>query len=76
MHFQDMFGMQEILVAHGARELLPRTIELLARSRAQGWAEKMAKAAEYFVEPHDNPYGERITEFCEAVVEDRETEKK
>ena len=34
------------------------------------------QAAEYFVEPHDNPYGDRITEFCEAVVEDRETEKK
>ncbi len=76
MHFQDMFEMQEILVAHGARELLPRTIELLARSRAEGWAEKMAKAAEYFVEPHDSPYGDRITEFFEAVVADRETEKK
>ena len=50
--------------------------ENYCQGRAEGWAEKMTKAAEYFVEPHDSPYGDRITEFFKAVVADRETEKK
>ena len=50
--------------------------ELLESAKDDEWHDKMKKIRKFFVEPHDSPYGDRITEFFKAVVADRETEKK
>jgi hypothetical protein len=68
MHFQDMFEMPEILVARGREELLGSTSTLLARAADPKWRERMIQVGSFFVEPYEQPFSCRFSEFCEQVV--------
>ncbi len=71
MHFQDLFEMPEILVARGSGELIGQTQELLERAEDPEWKKRLIESSHFFVEPHERPYGERLREFCEGVVNRR-----
>jgi hypothetical protein len=36
------------------------------------FAERLEKACEFFVEPFDEPYGERLTGFLEDIMAERD----
>ena len=66
VHFDDMYNMEEILVAHGKSELKNKVKILLEQSNSKSFSERLKKRVEYFVEPYSTPYGERLVEFIEA----------
>lgn len=70
VHFQDMFKMPEILKAWGSDELIPKVRELIGRAENNDWEERLKKASNYFVKPHDDPYGKRLLNFTEKVISD------
>ncbi len=71
-HFEEMFRTPEFLLARGSNELLPKIAELLAITDDELFAERLRKACEYYVEPFERPYGERLTRFIEGVVAEHE----
>jgi hypothetical protein len=67
-HFHDMFRMPEILMAKGIDELLPKTKELMSLVEKPGIKETMAKAVDFFVAAHTEPYAKRLADFIESSV--------
>lgn len=71
MHFHDIFNCPDILVAVGYEQLVPRTLELLGRIGDTQLQQRLIAYANYFVEPHDKPFNERITSFVEGVLSEK-----
>ncbi|MCR9137406.1 MAG: hypothetical protein NXI27_15530 [Alphaproteobacteria bacterium] len=67
-HFEDMFNSPEFPTARGLPELVPGIAALLDRIDDDAHCARLAEACAHFVTPFDRPYGERLTEFCEAVA--------
>lgn len=67
-HFEDVYRMDEFLVARGTPELIPRTVELLQRAADPNFAARLDKACRFFIEPFDQPYGQRLVDFIESEV--------
>lgn len=72
IHFEDMYGMPEFLVAKGREQLIPKLGELLELSRESGFADSLRQACESFVEPFDEPYGGRLVKFIEGLTGERD----
>ena len=68
MHFQDMFEMPEIMVAHNYKELITGACELLERAKDDACHDKMIKLSEFFVEPHGEPFSRRLRQLCEKIM--------
>ena len=71
MHFHDMFNMPEILLAVGYDSFLDKCRELLAMGDSPEAIERRKRAVDFFVEPFEAPYDQRLTEFLETVGEKR-----
>jgi len=65
VHFEDMYNMKEVLVAHGKAELQEQINLLLKRIGSDSFSNKIEKEAEFFVEKYSKPYGDRMVEFVE-----------
>ena len=63
-HFEDMFKMQEFLVAKDYSELLTKITILLDRSKDAEFKQKLDLSCNYFVESFEKSYGDRLVEFC------------
>lgn len=72
IHFQDIYCAPEFLVARGLDELMPKLSELMSKAGDEIFAERLEKACEFFVEPFDEPYGERLTGFLEDIMAERD----
>ena len=69
IHFQDIYRLPEFLVAFDREQLLERTRELLARAHDETFKARLRDVMTYFVEPFDEPYGERLVHFVENVTQ-------
>ena len=67
IHFQEMFNMKEFLIAKGLDQLISRTNELILRAANSLWESRMKECTNSFVEPHSEPFAERIIHFIESV---------
>lgn len=66
-HFEDMFNMDEFLVARGREELLPGLEQLLVRIDDPAFHTRLSDAVDHFLTLHDQSYAHRLTKFCEKV---------
>jgi len=67
VHFEDMYRMEEFLVAKGQDELLPKLQKLIALTDDDEFKERLTEACSFFVEPHEKSYGARLVDFVEDV---------
>ena len=70
VHFQDMFNMKEFLIAKGSKELLPKIHELIEKNQDLEFKNSLNEATRYFVESFETPYGERLVNFCENLIDE------
>ena len=68
IHFEDMYQMPEFLIAKGNMQLLPKLEELLAKTSNINHIRSLNEACKFFVEPFEQSYGDRLTEFIETKV--------
>jgi CDP-glycerol glycerophosphotransferase (TagB/SpsB family) len=68
IHFDEMFTMEEFLLAEGRKELLPRTKALMDLAGDPEFERRLELICRYFVDGFDRPYGERLAEFIENTV--------
>lgn len=68
VHLLELYHMPGIVIADGGEQSIDKTRELMARVGDGTIAETLREAARYFVEPFDEPYGERLTGFLEQTV--------
>jgi hypothetical protein len=68
VHFGEFFSMPEFLLAKGATELVGRSCAALERASDPAFAVELRKAAEYFVQPFEQPFGERLLSLAESLV--------
>lgn len=67
-HFEDMFNMEEFLIARGREELIPGLEDLVARIGDATFVTRLRQASEHFVTPFEQPYAGRLTQFCEDAA--------
>ena len=67
IHFEDMYAMDEILVAVGQAQLLPKLKELILHCGDVEFTQRLQTACSFFVEPHSEPYGQRLVDFVESI---------
>lgn len=69
IHFDEMYQMPEFLVARGDEQLMPMLVQLLARTEDSESLDRLDQACEFFVRKFDKPYGERLVEFTESILQ-------
>lgn len=68
-HFEDMFNSEEFPTTWGLEDLVPDIKIMLARLDDREYLERRATACNHFVTQFDIPYGQRLTSFCETIVQ-------
>ena len=68
-HFYEIFQMPEFLKANGNDELVDVTRTLIELTGDPDWSARCRQQAEFFVAPHDRPYGERLRLMAEEMVD-------
>ena len=68
VHFREMFEMDEVITVRGLPELVPGVAKLVERARDPAFADRVSKAVDYFIEPFDRPWSERIISLCEEIA--------
>jgi hypothetical protein len=71
VHFREIFELPEFLKAHSMRELVDQTAALAGLVGDDEWAARCKQQSEFFVEPHDTPYGQRLRELAEQIHAER-----
>lgn len=71
VHFREMFSMEEVITARGHPALVPAAERLVARVRDPKFAEGLQGAADFFVEPFEQPWCDRIISLCEEMAGSR-----
>lgn len=65
--FNDLLSCPEVVVGRGCEELIPKLVQLIARIEEKGVSDRLKKAMEYFIEPFEESYGQRLVKFVEQV---------
>lgn len=68
LHFHEMFEIPEILVANGYNELILRTKDLISSIGDERRADALVEKCQFFVQPNDRSYGERLTTFMHELL--------
>lgn len=75
VHFEEMFSLDSILVAHESSELKIGILDLVAKANDLDFKSNLIKEMKFFVEQSDKPYDIALTEFIETVIVDTNTAK-
>lgn len=68
-HFSEMYKMPEFIIGRRRSELVDRVRDLLAWTEDPIYLERLKKAARFFVETFEHPYGERLADEAEALID-------
>jgi hypothetical protein len=69
VHFQAMYEIPEISLAYGQSELVEMVSGLLDKVGDSAFASRLRQRMEYFIEPFDDPYRERLVSYLEGLAQ-------
>jgi len=67
-HFDDFFDRVDCLRCERPERLVEACQRLLAKAEEPGIRERLKRQCEFFVEPADRPYGERLGELIQGIL--------
>jgi len=68
VHFQAMYNIPEISLAYGQTQLVDAASALLDKVGDSAFASRLRQRMEYFIEPFEKPYSERLATYLEGLA--------